>query len=185
MRRVFHVQRIGMVNSLVFDITVIVLLVGLSESLDVFYIFVFFLILTFLFDFGLSLFYQPAAMRKGILNNDLNIQRITRIIQISVVCDAVQSAYINLFKSFIYKRNSNNAASNTQEHSQKLKIDMIKYFTIILFLSAKPLEWCWKFWKHISQTVFIIIFSTFVWANIYRSSLKIQAQFFMCTYYLI
>ena len=34
-----------------------------------------FLVLTFLFDFGLNIFHQPAAMRKGILNNDLNIQR--------------------------------------------------------------------------------------------------------------
>ena len=73
---------------------------------------------------------------------------------------------MNLFKSFIYKINSNNGASNTQEDSQKLNIDMTKYFTNILFLSAKPLERCLKLWKHISQTVFIIIFSIFVWANI-------------------
>ena len=92
---------------------------------------------------------------------------------------------MSLLTLFIYKINSNDGASNTQEDSQKLKTDTIKYFTSLLFLSAKPMERYLKFWQHISQTGHKIICSIFIWATIYSFSLKIEPQFFMCTYYLI
>ena len=70
----------------------------------------------------------------------------------------MQSAQISLFKSFIYKINSYNGASDTQEDSQKLNRDMIKWFMIVLFLSAKPMERCLKFWKHLTNCIYKHIF---------------------------
>ena len=44
---------------------------------------------------------------------------------------------MSLLSLFIYKINSNDGASNTQEDSQKLKIDTIKYFYVTLVFVCK------------------------------------------------